>query len=281
MADTSINWRFIATRFVWCLAVAWSIVFAGIYLAQRKLIYVPIADTSLPMDHGLPGVTASALSSADGERVGIWSRAAKPGKPTILYFHGQGGALSHYAFAYQRFLGEGWGLMAMTYRGYPGSTGTPSEAANVADAVAVYDALRARGVTASDIVVYGLSLGTGVATQVAAKRPVAGLVLESPYSSVTDVAAERFWYLPVRLAISDRYETTTHIRGVTAPVLVLHGAKDDVIPVKFGRRVADAVTGPKRYIEYADGQHDLFNHGAFNDVRAWLQEHHKPASRAD
>jgi uncharacterized protein len=270
-----IDLRYVAIRFVRCVCIAWLIVFAGMYAAQRQLLYLPFGQLAQPHERGLPHVVASTLPTTGGAHVATWYGAAKPGKPTILYFHGQGGVLSHYAFAFRRFAAEGWGLMAVTYRGYAGSTGSPSEAANVADAVTAYDALRAKGVAASDIVVYGFSLGTGVAAQLAAQRLVAAVVLEAPYSSVTDIAAERFWYLPVRWALSDTYDTVAHIQKVRAPVLILHGALDAVIPVKFSRRLADATPGPKRFVEFPGGRHtDLHNHGAFDAVRAWVARHH-------
>jgi uncharacterized protein len=247
--------------------------FALIYAGQRRLLYFPDRTRTDPKAIGLMSVDAHEIVAPDGARIIIWYGRAKPGKPTLLYFHGNGGALAARAPRFERFMSEGWGVAMMAYRGYAGSTGSPTETHNIADALRAHDWLLAQGVAKDAVVLYGESLGTGVATQVAAVRPVAGLILDAPYTSTYEVGARRFPFLPVARMMWDRYETRAHIKRVACPVLILHGALDPVIPVDMGREVARLANEPKTYVEFPNGGHiDLFINGndALTPMRAFM-----------
>ena len=243
------------------------------YLGQRKLMYFPDRQRTLPAETGLAGVEERVLKTPDGERVIVWYGKARPGRPTLLYFHGNGGSLAIRAPRIARFMNEGWGVYMMTYRGYGGSSGSPSEAANVADARLAYHALVSEGVAPRSIVAYGESLGSGIAVRVAAELPVAGVILDAPYTSIVDVAAQAYPFLPVRYFLSDRYETTRYIAGIKVPLLILHGAQDGVVPVAMGRELAQLAPEPKRLVVFPTGHHsDLYINGnnAIDAVRAWI-----------
>ena len=136
-----------------------SFVVAG-YFGQRKLMYFPDRARVQPAEVGLAGVEERVLKTPDGARVIAWYGKAQPGQPTLLYFHGNGGSLSIRAERIRRFMAEGWGVYMMTYRGYGGSTGKPTEVNNVADARLAYGALVLEGVAPNAIIAYGESLGT-------------------------------------------------------------------------------------------------------------------------
>ncbi len=243
------------------------------YLGQRKLMYFPDRVRISPAEMGLAGVEERTVETPDGERVVAWYGRAKPGQPTLLYFHGNGGSLAIRAPRIARFMDEGWGVYMMTYRGYGGSTGSPSEAANVADARLAYGALVKEGVAPRSIVAYGESLGSGIAVRIAAELPVGGVILDAPYTSIVDVAARAYPFLPVRLFLSDRYETTRYIAGIKAPLLILHGEHDGVVPVAMGRELARLAPEPKRLVVFPNGGHsDLYINGnnAIEAVRSWI-----------
>lgn len=263
-------------RLVRAVAIAWLTIFAIVGVFQRKLLYQPFGPMETPANAGLADVTEERLVTTDGERLIAWSAQAAPGKPTVVMFHGNGGTLAQRAHYFQAFRAEGWGFFAFSYRAFSGNSGSPSEAANVADALLAYDTVRTRGVMAEDIVVFGESLGSGVAVQVAAQRSASAVVLDSPYSSITDVAGHHYWYLPVSLALRDRYDSTQHIRNVTAPILIVHGEKDSLIPIRFARKLAAIAVGPVRFVGYpqAEHVHPMF-HGAFDDITAWVTMHHR------
>ena len=147
----------------------------------------------------------------------------------------------------------------MAYRGSGNSTGESSELGLVTDAVTAYDWVRAQGYAENEVMVIGQSLGTGVAVQLAAQRPVAALALGAPYSSVVDVAAERYWYLPVRQLMLDQFLSDRFIAKVTAPLLVLHGVEDKTIPLRFGERLFAAANEPKKMQRIEGEGHPLIN----------------------
>ena len=254
-------------------AAVYGVVGLAAYLGQRKLMYFPDIARTPPAAAGLSGVEERVLKTPDGERIIAWYGRARPGRPTLLYFHGNGGSLAIRAPRIARFMDQGWGVYMMTYRGYGGSSGSPTEVANVADARLAYAALAKEGVPPSSIVVYGESLGSGIAVRIAAEQPVAGVILDAPYTSIVDLAAQAYPFLPVRLFLIDRYETTRHIAGIEAPLLILHGEHDGVVPVAMGRELARLAPEPKRLVIFPNGSHsDLYINGnnAIDAVRAWI-----------
>jgi len=238
---------------------------------QQRLMYFPDPAYVTPAQAGLSSVTEQAIATPDGARVLAWYGRAKAGQPTILYFHGNAGSLETRSERIRKYMARGLGVFMMTYRGFGGSSGAPSEAANVADARLAFDALRRLGVPAGDIVVYGESLGTGVAVQVAAARPVAGLVLDAPYTSMVDLARLHYPWIPGRWFMTDRYETRGHIGDVHVPLLVLHGEQDDIVPVAMGREIFALAHAPKTLKTFPGAHHDdHYRFGSYDVLYAWI-----------
>lgn len=259
-------------------------VFAGLVMicapiVERALMYHPSTARIDPVSMGLAGVEEVEITTGDGHRVLAWWSPPGPGQPTLIYFHGNGGSLANRSERIRKYRERGRGVFMVTYRGYGGSTGTPSEKANVADALSAYDLLRKRGIAAEDIIVYGESIGTGVAVQLAAARPVAGLVLDAPYTSMPDIASMHYPYLPARTLLSDRYETVRHLKNVHVPLLVVHGEADAVIPVEMGRAVHAAANEPKEIATFPGAGHsDHGLYGSFDAIQAWIERLRAPSS---
>jgi uncharacterized protein len=257
------------------VATVYGAIALAAYLGQRKLMYFPDRAHTLPVQVGLARVEERTINAPDGARVVAWYGRAQPGRPTLLYFHGNGGSLAARTPRIARFMDEGWGVYMMTYRGYGGSTGSPSEAANIADARLAYAALVQEGVPPQSIMAYGESLGSGIAVRIAAEQPVAGVILDAPYTSIVDVAAQAYPFLPVRLLLIDRYETARYIGSIKAPLLILHGQRDGVVPVAMGRELARLAPEPKRLAIFPNGRHsDLYVDGnnAIDTVRTWIED---------
>jgi uncharacterized protein len=249
------------------------IVILGAPLVERWLMYVPDPTYSKPQEVGLDGFREEVQRTPDGERIITWYAEPQPGQPTLLYIHGNAGTLADRVDRIADFQARGRGVLIMSYRGYSGSSGRPSERANVADAVRAYDSLIERGCEPEDIFLYGESIGTGIAVQVAAQRPVAGVVLDAPYTSIVDVAERLYPYLPARLMMHDRYETLKYLQEVQAPVLVIHGERDQVIPVEMGRTVAESAPGPSEIVTFREAGHtDHYAHGSLEAVNEWIDE---------
>ena len=256
-------------------ALAYALLAVAGYFGQRKLMYFPDRTRVQPAQAGLPDVSERVLKTPDGARVIAWYGKARPGQPTLLYFHGNSGSLVARTERVRRFMAEGWGVYMMTYRGYGGSTGRPTEINNVADARLAYGALVLEGVPAESIILYGESLGTGIATRIAVERPVAGLILDAPYTSIVDVAAQAYPFLPVRALLTDRYETVRYVAQVKVPLLILHGERDGVVPVAMGRELARLANEPKRLVVFPNGHHSnlyIDGNNAIDAVRRWISE---------
>ncbi|MGH6833125.1 MAG: alpha/beta hydrolase [Methyloceanibacter sp.] len=258
-------------EFIPWLIAAYLVICAAAYFGNRQFMYFPDPARISPAEAGLDGVEEIELAAADGTTLVAWYAPATDGKPTILYFHGNAANAANRAPKIAMMLEEGFGVFYLNNRGYGGSGGHPTEANNVADAIAAYDYLAGRGVPANEIVAYGESLGSGQAVRLAAERPVAAVMLEAPLTSTIDVARPVYFWLPLSLLIADQYNIDLNIRSVTAPVLVLHGEQDAVIPVEMGWRVYRAANEPKRIELFPQGAHsDLFDHGAWEKTRAFL-----------
>jgi len=261
------------TKILVYAVIGYLAIVAVAYFAQRRFTYFPDPLRVAPADAGLPGAREIELATPDGARVVSWYAPAPAGRPTILYFHGNGGGLANRAMRFARYQAAGFGIFVMSYRGYSGSTGSPTEADNIADARLAYDYLLKQGLTPADIFVYGESLGSGVAVQLAASVPVAGVVLDAPYTSIVEVGAKAYPILPLSLLMIDRYESDKRIAAINAPLLILHGARDPVIPLEMGQRMHTLARDPKKIVVFPEGRHvDLDNYGAVDVVASWIGE---------
>jgi fermentation-respiration switch protein FrsA (DUF1100 family) len=245
-------------------------VLAMLYFTQRSLMYFPETIHTTPAAAGLPQAEEVKLTTSDGEHIIAWHVPPRDGKPVILYFHGNGGALRYRVERFTRLITDGIGIVAVEYRGYGGSSGSPSERGLIADAEAGYAFAAARYST-QQIVVWGESLGTGVAVALAAEKPVGRVILEAPFTSAAAVGAKHYWYMPVRLLMTDQFHSDARIAKVTAPLLILHGAKDQTVPYAMGEQLFALANKPKHIVRFLDGGHeDLDKNGALVAVGRFL-----------
>jgi uncharacterized protein len=253
------------------LLIAAALTYAGLvlamYLNQRKLQYFPENKGLDPASLGLAGVDVLRLAVEDGERLVAWYGAAEEGRPTVLFFHGNAGEIGDRAARFAAYRAAGLGVLFVSYRGYGGSTGSPTEPGLVLDALAAYDWLARRGLRDSDIAVVGESLGTGVAVQLATRRNISALALEAPFASALDIAAKLYPWLPVSLLMKDKFDSLSVIREIHVPLLVIHGDRDELIPVEEGKRLFAAANEPKKMIVVVGG-----SHGSIFGEETWARE---------
>ena len=241
-----------------------------LYVAQRRLMYFPDTERIGPAAVGLPQAEELVLDTTDGEKVIAWHVPPQGDRPVVLYLHGNGGALRHRAERFGALTRDGVGLVAIEYRGYGGSTGRPTEAGLLIDAETGY-AFAAARYGAARIAVWGESLGTGVAVALAAERPVGRIVLEAPFTSAVDIAARHYPFAPVRSLMKDQFRSDERIGLVAAPLLVLHGARDTIVPIEFGERLFALAREPKRFVRFTEGEHEgLDRLGALDTVLTFL-----------
>lgn len=236
---------------------------------QRNLLYQPDPAFTAPPADG-PPIQVVHLTAADGTRLIAWYLPPQGDNPIVLHFNGNAQGLAFQRWRWKRFADAGVGFFAVGYRGYSGSEGHPSEHGLIEDSNAAYDWVAAR-YPASRIVIHGYSLGSGLAVRLAAQRPARALVLEAPYTSTVDVAAARLPWLPVRLLMKDRFQSTDWIGKVHMPVLILHGTRDSVIPFRFGRRLFEMANSPKQFVAMRGSDHNtLVRDGLYDHVWPFL-----------
>jgi hypothetical protein len=228
-----------------CVAL-YAVLFLGLFVGQRRILFRCDAAEVDPATLGLKAQTLR-LKTEDGENLLAWHIAPAPGRPLILYFHGNAGGLDQRVERFRAIAKSGVGLLAIEYRGYASSTGSPSERGLKLDGEAAYAAAIASGVAPERIVPLGESLGSGVAVALAARHKVGALVLDSPYSSIADVAAAAYWFVPVRALLRDPFRNDLLIGSVTAPALIVHGTKDLVVPIRFGEKLFALANEPKEF----------------------------------
>jgi len=239
---------------------------SGMYVIQRDLQYFPSRRDPAPQVVGLTGVDRITLTTPDGETLVLWYAPPPEGRPVILFLHGNGGEIADRADRLAFYQSRGLGAAFLSWRGYGGSTGSPSEAGLLNDAKTAYDHLRGLGLSADRIVLVGESLGSGVAVQTAARNPVGAVVLEAPYSAAVDIARAQYPWLPVGLLMQDQFRSRDHIAAINAPLLILHGEADAVIPFGFGKRLFDAATDPKTFLSLGPVGHE-----ALGDPETWAR----------
>ena len=253
------------------IVAIYALVLIGLAVFQRRLVYFPDRRLADPAAAGMTGVEDLRLVTDDGETLVAWHAPPREGYPLILYFHGNGGSLIDRVSRFRLLMASGYGFLAVSYRGYGGSTGAPTEAGLMRDGETAYREARKRGYPGGRIVLMGESLGTAVATVLAVNHDAAALVLDSPYSSAVDVAVAHYWMLPVRWLLLDRYRADLAIRDVHIPLLVVHGSRDYIIPISLARRLFDLANDPKTFMAVPDAGHLVLDApGVFPRVRDWI-----------
>ena len=235
------------------------VLIAALWMFQRRLIYFPFGDVPEPRHVGLAAAEPVVFPTTDGLRLHGW--LVPPLEPragaTILVFNGNAGHRGFRASLAEALRERGYGVLLFDYRGYGGNPGAPTEAGLAEDARAARAFLLARPEAAATRLVYfGESLGSGVATGLAAEHRPAALVLRSPFTSMTDVGAFHYPLLPVRWLLSDRFDTASRIARLGCPLLVVAGDQDTVVPYAQSRRVFDAAAEPKRFVTIAGADHN-------------------------
>jgi pimeloyl-ACP methyl ester carboxylesterase len=242
-----------------------------LFFVQRAFIF-PIPETvrTAPEAAGFPEAEEHILTTSDGESVIVWHVPAEPGHAVVIYFPGNGDFLAGLVGHFRGITSDGTGLLALSYRGYAGSSGRPSEQGLLRDAAAAYAFATARYSTDRTIL-WGFSLGSGVAVALAADQPVGKLILEAPYVSIVDVAGSLLRIVPVHWLIRDQFRSDERIARVTAPLLIMHGARDSTISIVHGERLFALAHEPKQFVRFPEGSHnDLGNYGAIETARHFI-----------
>ncbi len=223
------------------------------YFSQRSFIYFPSPENPNPKDFQAEDMQIIKIPVTDGMTLSSWYKPSVDKKPVILYLHGNAGHIGYRMYLVRQFLSEGFGVLLLEYRGYGGNPGKPTESGLYQDARGAMHFLQQQGIQGSNIVLYGESLGTGIATQMATEFPVCALVLQSPYTSFTALARFHYPWLPI--PVIDKYDSLSRIQKIHVPILMLHGKRDEVVPFNQGLTLFNHANQPKEWIEFPDKGH--------------------------
>jgi len=238
-----------------CIPLFW----LGLRWFEKANLYFP--SRSVAGDPGLLGLAFAdlRLTAADGISVHGWFVPLRPESPVVLFCHGNGGNISHRFDKLLILRRAGAAVLLFDYRGYGRSSGSPSEEGTYLDAETAYRWLtEEKKVPPGRIIVHGESLGGAVALELALRRRVAGLILESTFTSVVDMGRHVFPFLPIKHMVRFRYDSLAKIQRVSAPVLVMHSPHDDIVPYAMGRRLYEAAPQPKTFCEMTGGHNEGF-----------------------
>ncbi|MEQ8664570.1 MAG: alpha/beta hydrolase [Rhodospirillales bacterium] len=249
-----------------------------LYLFQRNLMYIPGGGPGEPGDAGVPEMRAETIVAADGVGTVSWIAPGASDAKVVVLFHGNAGNIADRGFKARHFLDAGFGAALVGYRGFGDNPGSPTEAGLYADGKALLEDLEGKGIAADRIVLYGESMGSGLAVHLAtlwadSGNPFAGIILEAPFTSMADAAAYHYSWLPARLLVKDRYDSLTKIDRVNAPVMIIHGDRDRTVPQDLGRKLFSAAEEPKTAIWLeAAGHVDIFDFDVVQPMTDWVRK---------
>ncbi len=259
------------TVFLWVVAGYMAFVLM-LYVLQRSMMYHPGHHLPAIAETYVPEMAPVTVETDDGLELQSWYVSPKEDFPVVLYFQGNAGTLADRDFKAAPWIEAGYGVWLNGYRGYGGNPGQPSEQGLYSDARAAVAYLGQQGVKPERIILYGESLGSGIATETAAHlarngSPARGLVLEAPFTSMGAAAQSHYPFVPAKWLVRDKYDNLGKIAEIQTPVLIMHGDRDRVVPEKHGRRLFEAAREPKQGYWVPGGAHsNLYNYDADQEV---------------
>lgn len=247
--------------FVSFLLLGYGLLVGLVYFFQSRMIYfsnVGAGSGGTPADVGLP-YDDVIFETADGLRLHGWYISAEKSRAVMLFMHGNAGDITHRLDSISLFHDLGLSVFIFDYRGYGESEGKTDEQGTYRDAEAAWHYLvEERGIEPERVVIFGRSLGASIAAWLAAHNNPAVLIIEAAFTSVPDLAAGLYWYLPVRLLARIRYDTRSYVTRVSSPTLILHSADDEIIPLAHGERLFASANQPKAFVTLRGGHNDAF-----------------------
>ncbi len=231
-----------------------------LYIYQRKIVFKPSKIIDLDILSLDKDIKEIVIISEGNIKCQIWYKKSDNNNPTILYFHGNKGNLGNRANKFKELLNQDFGLLAISYQGYGNSEGKPSESGLYNNALSALNYLKSQDINLENIIFYGESLGTGVAIELASHYSPKLLALEAPYTSMLDLAHEKYPLIPIHLLLKDKFDSLSKIDKITCPVIIFHGKKDPTIPFHHSERLMEKIKTPKIFHIFNEVSHIDFNH---------------------
>ena len=254
------------------VAVVYVVALGGLYVFQRNFYYPAPGGGKSRAAAPEAGTQDITIKTADGLSLRAFYRPAQDGLPTLIFFHGNGDGLDGSTVATRELAQQGYGVLLPEYRGYGGNSGTADEQGLYRDGIASVDWLEQQGLKPGEIVLIGNSLGSGVATEIATRKPVGGLAIVSGFASLPGVVSGHYPMVP-RFLVRDRYENVAKIGGIKMPILIYHGDGDSLVPIANALALKTAQPAATLVIESREGHGLVYMPIAAQRIRTWLEAH--------
>ena len=241
-----------------------------IYFYQRKLLYHPSENNYLD-ENSLTHKIEKISIKSENDLIG-WYYFKNKNYKTLLFFHGNAGKLDNRVYKLNELSRLDVNYLIVAYRGFSGNKGNPSEKGLYMDSLAAKKWLNNIGVEDESIILYGESLGTAVAVNLASENKFAGIILESPFTSMVKLAKKYYPYLPVKILLKDKYESEKKLRGINTPILVMHGEQDTIVPFEMGKRIYEISLQPKyKYFNEIDDHMMDYNSQLIQSINEFIK----------
>ncbi len=256
------------------IIIAYLLVMIFIYFYQRNLLYHP-SENNYQNDEAQFNYEEVNIKVENEIRLKSWLIKKDFNKfKTLLIFHGNAGDLSNRIYKLNELNKLDINILLISWRGFSGNKGSPSERNLYKDAEASIKWLNKKNVKNNQIILYGESLGTGVAVEMAKKNHFNSIILESPFTSIENSAKIYYPYLPVKFLLKDRYDSISKIKMINSPILIMHGEKDDVIPFSMGKKLFEKANHPKHSYFTSNDDHMMeFNSDLLNEVKNFIEKY--------
>ncbi len=242
-----------------------------VYLFQRSLLYHP-TENNYSGDQILVSIKKVKIKTQDNLELISWYHNKNINDyKTILFLHGNAGTLENRIHKINHFKDMNVNFLIVAWRGFSGNEGHPNEKGLYEDANSAVRWLQSKGVKEKNIIIYGESLGTGVATEIAQKKSFGGIILESPFTSMIDAGKDKYPYLPVKFLLKDKYESNKKIKNIISPILIMHGKIDNIVPFNMGKKMYELANEPK-YFYFTDYDNHMmeFDEKLLNAIKKFI-----------
>ena len=241
-----------------------------LYFSQRNLLYHP-NENNYSGDKITVEVIETKILTEDKIELSAWYHEKDSKYKTILFFHGNAGTLENRIHKLNHFKDMNINFLIVSWRGFSGNKGKPTEEGLYKDANAAVDWLKSKNINEESIIIYGESLGTGVAVEIAQNNNFAGIILESPFTSMVDAGASKYPIFPIRLLLKDKYESDKKIKNINSPILIMHGEADRIVPFWMGKKMYELANKPKySYFPKYDDHMMEFNKDLRSSIKAFI-----------
>ena len=252
--------------------IVYLLVTVSLYIFQRSLLYHP-AENNYSGDKLTVNIEKVKITTEDDIELLAWyhNKDIKKYK-TILYLHGNAGSLENRIHKINHFNDMNINFLLLAWRGFNGNSGKPTEQGLYQDAKSAVKWLMNQGINEENIIIYGESLGTGIATEIAQKKNFAGVILESPFTSMIAAGKSKYPIFPIKLLLKDKYESDKKIKNIMSPILVMHGEADKIVPFWMGEKIFQMANQPKySYFSKYDDHMMEFNDELINSIKSFLE----------